>query len=54
MAMVGKDAVVVSHLQYADDTIFTVKGSMENARALKWLLKNFEVISCLKVSFDKS
>lgn len=51
---VGREKVEVSHLQYADDTIFTVKGTMENARAIKFLLKWFEVISGLKVNFNKS
>lgn len=53
-AKVGKDKVVVSHLQYADDTIFTLEGSVDNARALKQLLQNFESISGLAVNFDKS
>lgn len=52
--LVGSNKVEVSHLQYADDIIFTVKGTPENARALKWLLKNFEVISGLRVNFEKS
>lgn len=53
-ATVGMDDVVVSHLQYANDTIFVDKGSVDKARAVKWLLKIFKVISGLKVNFDKS
>lgn len=39
--VVGRDKVKVSHIQYADDTVFIVEGSIENALAIKWLLKNF-------------
>lgn len=46
--------MALSHLQYADDTIFTLEGSVENAKALKHLLLNFESISGLAVNFDKS
>lgn len=34
-ATVGREMVEISHLQYADDTIFSVQGSEENAKALK-------------------
>lgn len=44
-ASVGKNKVKISHLQYADDTIFVVDRGVENVRALKWLLKNFKVVS---------
>lgn len=40
-AEVGRDKVRVSHIQYADNTVFVVEGSKENALAIKWLLKNF-------------
>lgn len=51
---VGHDKVLVSHLQYADDTLFVLDGTEDNARAIKWLLLNFEFISGLSVNFDKS
>lgn len=44
----------ISHIQYADDTVFIVDGCKENAIALKMLLKNFERLSGLEVNFDKS
>lgn len=40
-SVVGRNKVEISHLQYADDTLFVVEGNVENAKALKWLLKNF-------------
>lgn len=43
----------VSHVQYADDTLFIIEGKRENAAALKWLLKNFEALSGLFVNFEK-
>lgn len=51
---VGRDKIRVSHIQYADDTIFTAEGSQENVMAIKWLLKNFEALSGLSVNFGKS
>lgn len=40
-ATVGRDKVEISHLQYADDIIFSVKGNVENTTVVKWLLKNY-------------
>lgn len=51
---VGYDKVIVSHLQYADDTLFVLDGTEENVRALKWMMQYFEIISGLVVNFDKS
>ncbi|XP_071689061.1 uncharacterized protein [Rutidosis leptorrhynchoides] len=42
---VGNDKVMVSHLQYADDTIFFGECSRSNARNLQKLLKCFELAS---------
>lgn len=53
-AVVGRQRLEVSHIQYADDTLFVVEGSTGNAEAIKWILKNFELISGLKVNFEKS
>ncbi|XP_057780066.1 uncharacterized protein LOC130998670 [Salvia miltiorrhiza] len=44
----------VSHLQYADDTMFLVSEKVENARAIRSILKIFEVLSGLTVNFEKS
>lgn len=53
-ALIGRDKVELSHIQYADDTVFVVEGTKENATALKWILKCFELLSGLLVNFDKS
>ena len=51
---VGSKNVNISILQYADDTIFFGKASMENVRALKATLRAFELISGLKINYAKS
>lgn len=53
-AVIGREKVEVPLLQYADDTIFLLKGTEENVFAVKCLLKNFEVMSGLSVNFEKS
>lgn len=49
----GRNKVKVSHLQYADDTIFTCPAKMSNIIAIKHILRNFELVSGLKVNFQK-
>ncbi|XP_071695221.1 uncharacterized protein [Rutidosis leptorrhynchoides] len=51
---VGNDEITISHLQYADDTIFLGDWSHANACSLQNLLKCFELASGLKVNFQKS
>jgi hypothetical protein len=51
---VGRIPVVVSHLQYADDTLCIGEASVENLWALKAILRGFEMASGLKVNFWKS
>ncbi|GJT65335.1 reverse transcriptase domain, reverse transcriptase zinc-binding domain protein [Tanacetum coccineum] len=51
---VGAESVVVSHLQYADDTIFLGEWDKENAKKLMCILKCFERVSGLKVNLNKS
>ncbi|XP_071694715.1 uncharacterized protein [Rutidosis leptorrhynchoides] len=51
---IGQDKIVVSHLQYADDTMFFGDWSIMNARNLFNILKCFELASGLKVNFQKS
>ncbi|GJY77619.1 reverse transcriptase domain, reverse transcriptase zinc-binding domain protein [Tanacetum coccineum] len=51
---VGTERVVVSHLQYADDTIFFGEYNKENAKNLMCILKYFERVSGLKVNLNKS
>ncbi|GJR39359.1 reverse transcriptase domain, reverse transcriptase zinc-binding domain protein [Tanacetum coccineum] len=51
---VGIETVVVSHLQYADDTIFLGEWDKENAKNLMCILKCFERVLGLKVNLNKS
>ncbi|MCH93254.1 LINE-1 reverse transcriptase like, partial [Trifolium medium] len=51
---VGAEGLVVSHLQYADDTLCIGEATMENVWTLKALLRGFELASGLKVNFWKS
>ncbi|KAK2422417.1 hypothetical protein QL285_032952 [Trifolium repens] len=50
---IGSD-VVVSLLQYADDTLFIGEACVENLWAMKAMLRWFELVSGLKVNFSKS
>lgn len=36
-----------------DDTIFITSEKVENARAMRYILRNFELLSGLKVNFNK-
>jgi hypothetical protein len=49
-----QDHVVVSHLQFADDTLQLGAKSWANVRALRAVLVLFETMSGLKVNFNKS
>jgi hypothetical protein len=51
---VGNTSLSVSHLQYADDTLFIGEASMGNLWSLKAILRSFELASGLKVNFSKS
>ncbi|GAU33092.1 hypothetical protein TSUD_259430 [Trifolium subterraneum] len=51
---IGRDPVVVSHLQYADDTLCIGEASVENLWTLKAILRGFELAFGLKVNFWKS
>jgi hypothetical protein len=44
----------VAILQYADDTIICLKNDLEKARNVKLLLYFFEIMSGLRINFDKS
>ena len=52
--MVGKNKVPMNILQYADDTIFFGEASMENVKAMKAILRSFEMVSGLRINFAKS
>ena len=51
---VGRNKTKVSHLQFADDTIFFSNTREEDLQTLKSLLLVFGHISGLKVNLDKS
>ncbi|GJY92863.1 putative RNA-directed DNA polymerase, partial [Tanacetum coccineum] len=51
---VGENKVVVSHLQYADDTIFLGEWNKDNAKSRMCILKCFEEVSGLRVNYNKS
>jgi hypothetical protein len=50
----GHEGVLVSLLQYADDTLCIGEATMENLWTLKVVLRAFEFASGLKVNFWKS
>ena len=52
--MVGRNMVEISILQYADNMIFFGEASMENIKAIKVMLRSFELVSGLKINFAKS
>ncbi|XP_071704857.1 uncharacterized mitochondrial protein AtMg01250-like [Rutidosis leptorrhynchoides] len=51
---IGNDKIPISHLQYADDTIFFGSWSAGNLDNLMKLLKCFELTLGLKVNYNKS
>jgi hypothetical protein len=51
---VGSVELSVSHLQYADDTVFIGEANVENLWTIKAILRGFELASGLKVNFWKS
>ncbi|GKV09634.1 hypothetical protein SLEP1_g21105 [Rubroshorea leprosula] len=51
---VGRGNLRLTHLQFADDTILFSEASEANAWAMKCVMKSFEMISGLKVNYDKS
>jgi hypothetical protein len=51
---IGSSCLSISHLQYADDTLFLEEASMSNLWSLKTILRCFELASGLKVNFSKS
>ncbi|XP_057793331.1 uncharacterized protein LOC131009951 [Salvia miltiorrhiza] len=53
-AVLGMDKISVSHLQYADDTIFLLAANEGNVNFIKRILLLFQFLSGLKINFDKS
>jgi hypothetical protein len=50
----SQDPLYVSHLQFADDTLLLEVKSWASVRALREVLVLFELVSGLKVNFNKS
>jgi hypothetical protein len=51
---VGIGRLSISHIQYADDTLFLGEPSVQNLWTIKTILRCFELASVLKVNFFKS
>ena len=51
---VGRDKIKVSHLRFADDTLFFIKEDENNIQTLFSALKIFSSVSGLKINFGKS
>ncbi|MCH82036.1 LINE-1 reverse transcriptase like [Trifolium medium] len=51
---VGNSMKFVSHLQYADDTLFLREAIVANLWSIKAILRGFELASAPKVNFGKS
>jgi hypothetical protein len=51
---IKNSGIVVSHLQYADDTLFIGEACVENLWCVKAILRCFELMSGLKINFAKS
>ncbi|GKV45281.1 hypothetical protein SLEP1_g52387 [Rubroshorea leprosula] len=51
---VGSRGLKLSHLQFADNTILFGEATEKNVLAMKGILRAFEIVSGLKVSFNKS
>jgi hypothetical protein len=51
---IGSNGMIISHLQYADDTLCIGDASVANLWSLKSILRGFEMVSGLKINFWKS
>jgi hypothetical protein len=49
-----RNGLVVSHLQYADDTLCIGMPTLDNLWTMKAVLRGFEMASGLKINFSKS
>lgn len=50
----GRNGLVVSHLQYTDDTLCIGKPTVDNLWTMKSVLRGFDMASGLKINFLKS
>ncbi|KAM7497251.1 hypothetical protein LguiA_021665 [Lonicera macranthoides] len=51
---IGRDSVTLSHLQFADDTIFFLSNNEEKFKNLIGILEIFGLVSGLKINMTKS
>ncbi|XP_028084749.1 uncharacterized protein LOC114285866 [Camellia sinensis] len=51
---IGVNGVVVSHLQFADDSLLFCEADVQEVMNLKRILRCFEMVSRLKINFHKS
>ncbi|GKV05111.1 hypothetical protein SLEP1_g17152 [Rubroshorea leprosula] len=51
---IGEGELQVSHLQFADDTIFMGEAAEKNIWTVKCIMRAFELVSSLKVNYKKS
>ncbi|GLT28935.1 hypothetical protein SLA2020_038370 [Shorea laevis] len=51
---IGSFGLNISHLQFADDTVIMGKADPGNVKAVKGILRWFELVSGLKINFNKS
>ncbi|GKV24214.1 hypothetical protein SLEP1_g33851 [Rubroshorea leprosula] len=52
--LIGDGEVTVTHLQFADDTIFFGEASEDNIGVIKCIMRTFELASGLKINYGKS
>ncbi|GKV40773.1 hypothetical protein SLEP1_g48376 [Rubroshorea leprosula] len=51
---VGSSNITISHLQFADDTILFGEANEQNIKAAKSIMRTFELVSGLKINYNKS
>ncbi|GKU94710.1 hypothetical protein SLEP1_g8163 [Rubroshorea leprosula] len=51
---VGNEGVMVSHLQFADDTVFFEEATKDNIKVVKAIMRTFKLALGLKINFGKS
>jgi len=51
---IGTDAIQLTHLQFADDTIVFCEAKEENVKAIKGIFLSFQAFSGLCVNYTKS